>query len=117
MIALLQQKEALSQLLAMPNAAQFLIEYHPHQEPSYTTTDRADHPLPIIADLAHVFDQEVFNIDEDSPLTYKTVKKLHRAMWHAKADQLAKWLIRNPWTTDKKQEARNKKQETGNRLV
>ena len=42
------------------------------------------------------FDQEVLNIDIAETLNYKIIKKLHRAMWHAKPEQLQKWLIRKP---------------------
>ena len=52
------------------------------------------------------FDQEVLNINIDDLLNYKTVKKLHREMWHARSDQLSRWLIRKPWPEDKKKEAR-----------
>ena len=39
-------------------------------------------------------------------LSYKEVKKLHRAMWHSKAEHLQRWLIKNDWSDEAKSDAK-----------
>lgn len=52
-------------------------------------------------------DHYVFNNQTQKPgLTYKQAKKLHRAMWHPKAEHLRRWLIRHGWSDETKDEAR-----------
>lgn len=73
-------------------------------DPNSVLIDNVDYIYSLHDSL--VFDQEVMNLDVDEVLNYKTIKKLHRAMWHAKADQLSKWLIRKPWSEEKKKTAK-----------
>ena len=51
-------------------------------------------------------DHCVFANNGERKISYKEVKKLHRAMWHSKAEHLQKWLIRPEWTDDAKRDAK-----------
>lgn len=52
-------------------------------------------------------DAYALNNTVKSGLSYKEIKKLHRAMWHSKAEHLQRWLIRNDWSDETKSEAKD----------
>ena len=55
------------------------------------------------------FDSTIFlNQTVNVKYSYKEIKKLHRAMWHAKADSLKRWIIQKSWTDDEKLEVKER---------
>ena len=51
-------------------------------------------------------DYYVLNNTVKSGLSYKEIKKLHRAIWHSKAEHLQRWFIKSDWSDETKAEAK-----------